>query len=86
MSNWPKHPRLLTTAQAAQLLNVSSQTILNWIRDDAVPYMQLPTAGKRREYRIPLRGLLQSLSGNYDLDAELDELLEALGLELEGEG
>jgi len=64
--------KLLTTAEAAELLNVSSPTVLNWIEKGSIPYIQLPTTGKRREFRIPLKGLLASLEGNYDMSSELD--------------
>jgi len=77
-------PRLLTTNEAASLLNVSQRTILNWIKADTIPYVELPSAGKRAEYRIPQVALLRSLSGNYDLGAELrslDEAAEAAGLD-----
>ena len=67
-------PNLITTTEAAELLRVSSRTILNWIEADAIPYVQLPTAGTRREYRIPVAALLRSLSGNYDLAADLAAL------------
>lgn len=66
--------RLLTTSEAAEMLRVSSRTVLNWIERDAIPYIALPTAGSKREYRIPLLGLLNSLSGNYDLSTQLDAL------------
>jgi excisionase family DNA binding protein len=67
-------PNLITTAEAAELLRVSSRTVLNWIESDAIPYIQLPSAGTRREYRIPVAALLRSLSGNYDLAADLRAL------------
>jgi excisionase family DNA binding protein len=60
-------PPLLTTAQAASLLNVSRRTVLNWINDDRVQYVRLPGG----EYRIPLDPLLESLEGTYDLANEL---------------
>jgi excisionase family DNA binding protein len=64
-------PRLLTTREAAELLRVSQRTILNWIEAETIPYLELPTPGKRREYRIPLVALLQSLRGNFDIAGEL---------------
>jgi excisionase family DNA binding protein len=70
----PTTPQLLTTAEAAELLKVSPRTILNWIGADTIPYVQLPSTGDRNEYRIPLQGLLSSLSGNYDLAGELRKL------------
>jgi len=67
------HTKMLTTAEAAKLLNVSSPTIVNWIEKDAIPYVQLPSAGgKRREFRIPLKGLMDSLQGNYDITGEVE--------------
>jgi excisionase family DNA binding protein len=73
-------PQLITTKEAADLLSVSSRTVLNWIRDDAIPYVELPSRGdQRHEYRIPLHGLLRSLSGNYDLAAEFHGADELLG-------
>ncbi|HEV2756406.1 MAG TPA: helix-turn-helix domain-containing protein [Actinomycetota bacterium] len=67
-------PRLITPAEASEILNVSRRTVLNWIAKGTVPYVELPTAGEKASYRIPLRGLLNSLSGNYDLAAELETL------------
>lgn len=76
--------RLITTARAAEILGVSSRTVLNWIDHDAIPYVTLPRVGSgRREYRIPLHALLESLSGNYDLAGELQRLdtaTQALGM------
>lgn len=73
----PTTPQLLTTGEAATLLKVSSRTILNWIGADRIPYVKLPPNGGRSEYRIPLQGLLSSLSGTYDLAGELRKLDEA---------
>jgi excisionase family DNA binding protein len=72
--------RLLTTNEAAQLLNVSSQTILNYIERDEIPYIQLPGGGgrRRREFRIPMKGLLESLTGNYNPVQEINELSQSL--------
>jgi excisionase family DNA binding protein len=70
-------PKLLSTKQAAELLNVSKRTILNWVESDKIPYVKLPGG----DYRIPLAGLLASLSGTYRLDEEiraLDERYAAL--------
>jgi excisionase family DNA binding protein len=55
--------QLLSTRQAAELLNVSPRTVTNWIRADKVPYVRLPGG----EYRLPLEGLLDSLTGTYDM-------------------
>jgi excisionase family DNA binding protein len=65
-------PKLLSTKQAAELLNVSKRTILNWIESDKVPYVKLPGG----DYRVPLAGLLASLSGTYRLDEEIRALDE----------
>lgn len=63
-------PKLLSATQAAGLLNVSRRTVLNWIEADKVPYVKLPGG----DYRIPLSGLLSSLSGTYRLDEEIRTL------------
>ena len=63
-------PKLLSTTQAAGLLNVSRRTILNWIEAGKVPYVRLPGG----DYRIPLTGLLDSLSGTYRLQEEIRAL------------
>ena len=63
---------LLTTRQAAELLHVSPRTVTNWIRADRVPYVRLPGG----EYRLPLDGLLNSLTGTYDMRPELQGVLE----------
>ncbi len=73
-------PKLLTTKQTAELLNVSTRTVLNWIDTDKVPYLRLPGG----DYRIPLSGLLASLSGTYQLDEEL-RVLDARHSELSDE-
>ncbi|HET8956266.1 MAG TPA: helix-turn-helix domain-containing protein [Solirubrobacterales bacterium] len=73
----PTTPQLLTTNEAASLLKVSPRTILNWIHADRIPYVKLPPNGSRSEFRIPLQGLLSSLSGTYDLAQELRKLDEA---------
>ena len=64
---------LLSTSQAAKLLKVSTPTVLNWIDRKAIPYIQLPSSGQRREFRIPLQGLLDSLQGNYDIAGDLQD-------------
>jgi excisionase family DNA binding protein len=71
-------PRLLSVEEAATMLAVSASTIRNWIDDETIPYVELPPTGQRRRFRIPLQGLLNSLSGNYDLAAELRELDEGV--------
>jgi excisionase family DNA binding protein len=64
--------QLLTTRQAGELLNVSARTVTNWIRADKVPYVRLPGG----EYRLPLDGLLDSLTGTYDMRPELESAIE----------
>jgi excisionase family DNA binding protein len=71
-------PRLLSVDEAASMLAVSPSTIRNWIDNDTIPYVELPPTGQRRRFRIPLQGLLNSLSGNYDLAEELREIDEGL--------
>lgn len=67
-------PRLITTNEAASLLRVTPRTIVNWIERGSIPYVELPSGGSRREYRIPEVALLRSLSGNFNLEAELERL------------
>ena len=84
MSTLPRtSPRLITTREAADLLRVSPRTVLNWIETGSISYIELPSSGTRREYRIPVLALMQSLRGNYDLAShirELDEVTEATGV------
>lgn len=70
MATVASQPKLLSTTQAAGLLNVSRRTILNWIEADKVPYVRLPGG----DYRVPLTGLLDSLSGTYRLQEEIRAL------------
>lgn len=72
MSAVGSQPKLLSTKQAAELLNVSRRTILNWIETDKIPYLKLPGG----DYRVPLAGLLASLSGTYRMDEEIRALDE----------
>ena len=69
-------PQFIKVADAAALLQVSTSTIHNWIKNDAIPYVELPRVrdDQRAEYRIPLRGLIASLHGNYDLAGEVEAL------------
>lgn len=67
--------QLITAKEAAELLNVTQRTIHSWIENGTIPYITLPSTGGKPSYRIPLRGLLNSLSGNYDLASELEALL-----------
>ena len=77
-------PRLISVEEAALLLAVSSSTVRNWIKDGTIPYIELPkkrASRARAQYRIPLQGLLNTLSGNYDLAGSLARLDKA-GTEL----
>ncbi len=71
--------QLITAKEAAELLNVNPRTIHGWIEHGTIPFITLPSSGDKPSYRIPLRGLLNSLSGNYDLSSELESLLGADG-------
>lgn len=84
MSTVPRtSPRLITTKEAAELLRVTPRTVLNWIDNGKIPYVELPSNGSHHEYRIPVLALLQSLRGNFRL-AEyaqaLDEATAAAGV------
>jgi excisionase family DNA binding protein len=68
--------QLLTVRAAAEMLNVTPRTILAWIEKDAIPFIKLP-GGDKPSYRIPLHGLVDSLSGNYDLAADVEEILQS---------
>jgi excisionase family DNA binding protein len=74
-------PRLISVEEAATLLSVTDTTIRNWIKQDAIPYIELPggEARQRKQYRIPLQGLLNTLAGNYDLAADLRQIDAAFG-------
>lgn len=67
-------PRLISVEEAATLLAVTDTTVRNWIKADTIPYIELPSTGTRKRYRIPLQGLLNTLSGNYDLASDLEHL------------
>jgi len=71
--------QLITANEAAELLNVHVRTIHGWIAKGTVPFIELPKSGatSKPSYRIPLQGLLNSLSGNYDLASEMEGLLKA---------
>jgi len=65
---------LLTVSEAGKMLRVSDATVRNWIEGDCIPYVKLPSpAGSRKQYRIPLQGLLSALEGTYDLRGALTE-------------
>jgi excisionase family DNA binding protein len=77
-------PRLISVEEAAALLAVTDTTVRNWIKGEAIPYIELPSTGTRKRYRIPLQGLLNTLAGNYDLASDLDHLAAVLGGEKTG--
>jgi hypothetical protein len=52
---------------------VNPRTVNNWIKQDRIPYLELPGG----EYRVPLAGLLSSLGGTFDLGKAIRELDEA---------
>ena len=64
-------PQMITAQEAAAFLNVTSRTVLNWIHEDRIPYIELPGGSERAQYRIPLGALVSSLAGTYDLAAAL---------------
>ena len=68
-------PQLLTVSAAAELLSVSSRTVLNWINEDRIPYLELP--GAKPMYRIPLQPLLATLRSISDLAGELEHKQES---------
>lgn len=67
--------QLLTVRAAADMLNVTPRTVLGWIEKEAIPFIRLPGGGDKTSYRIPLHGLVDSLSGTYDLAADVEALL-----------
>lgn len=70
----PLVPDLLTVPEAGRILRVSDATIRNWIGAGSIPYVELPSTGPaRKQYRIPLQGLLNSLEGTYNLKDALIE-------------
>jgi excisionase family DNA binding protein len=72
-------PRLISVEEAATLLAVTDTTVRNWIKADAIPYVELPGTGQRRRCRIPLQGLLNTLTGNYDLASDVEYLDAVFG-------
>jgi excisionase family DNA binding protein len=69
--------QMLKPTEVASMLRVSLTTIHTWIKEDRIPYIKLPGGEERARYLIPLRGLVGSLSSNYDLAGNLDELAAA---------
>jgi excisionase family DNA binding protein len=68
--------QLLKAQDAADLLNVDIRTIHAWIEKGDIPYIKLPGKRRRPSYRIPLQGLLNSLSGTYDLAGDIEALYD----------
>ena len=66
-------PQLIKPQEAADLLNVDIATVRRWIAKDAIPYVKLPGNGKP-SYRIPLQGLINSMTANFDLAGIVEEL------------
>src|SRR5688500_15981898 len=64
------HPCLIDVDEAAALLSVSPTTVLGWIAEDALPYVESTVAP---HYRLPLHGLVRSLPELYDLPTEFRE-------------
>ncbi len=55
--------QMVKPSQAARWIGVHHNTILNWIRQDRIPYVRTPTG----QYLLPWSLVVQSLSGTYDL-------------------
>lgn len=55
--------QLVKPSEAARRIGVHHNTILNWIRQDRIPYVRTPTG----QYLLPWSLVAQSLSGTYDL-------------------
>ena len=83
----PRCLGILPTKLGVQLLTVEGgrrdaerpalATVLSWIEREAIPFITLPGAGEKFAYRIPLHQVVDSLSGTYDLAADVEELLAA---------
>ena len=55
--------QMVKPSEAARRIGVHHNTILNWIRQERVPYVRTPTG----QYLLPWSLLVQRLSGSYDL-------------------
>jgi excisionase family DNA binding protein len=66
--------QLVKPSEVARRIGVHHNTILNWIREDRIPYVRTPTG----QYLLPWALVVQSLSGTYDLSLPepSDELSE----------
>lgn len=76
----PTLPRLLTTKEVAEMLRVTTRTVQNWVEAERIPFVKLPSG----QFRIPLQGLLTSLGGSHDLNAELASEAGSLAAEMRG--
>lgn len=61
--------RLIKPSEAAAMLGVHHNTVLGWIRDGKVPYVQTPGG----HYLLPWSLLAQAMSGTYDIAAPVRE-------------
>jgi excisionase family DNA binding protein len=50
---------LLTTAQVAAIYGVTKETVLNWVRADALPAVRTPGGGQFRFRRSDVERLLE---------------------------
>ena len=55
--------QMVRPSEAARRIGVHHNTILNWIRQNRIPYVRTPTG----QYLLPWSLVAQSLSGTYDL-------------------
>jgi excisionase family DNA binding protein len=75
--------QMVKPSEAARRIGVHHNTILNWIRENRIPYVRTPTG----QYLLPWSLVVQSLSGTYDLSlpkpsdelSEEDALARSLG-------
>lgn len=64
-------PELLTVAETAKLLSTGDQSVRNWMSEGLIPYVKLPSG----QYRIPLRGLLETMEGSEGIEETLKKLV-----------
>ena len=67
--------RMVKPSEAARLLGVHENTIRNWIRAGAIPYVKTPGG----HYLLPWSLLTQALRGTYDVSARLPERPPRMG-------
>ena len=74
--------KMVKPSEAASLLGVHHNTVLAWIRQEKVPYVQTPGG----HYLLPWSLLVQALGGTYDVSlsasASASELAEEEASEL----